>query len=561
MTESLNPSNKHNIGPADEKPAAVGMTEALALMGVPWLLLVVLLWAGSVPDLYACSLLGLAFVAAALAAWRALGGGRAELYLLVFLVAMSIFRIWYVVVVSNELSGDEALFWECSRRLDWCYVTKGPVAPFCIYCTRMLLGNTVLGVRAPAIILSFAGSLLLYLLGRRIYNQRVGILSAALLQVTPIYAFNSIGMTTDPPLIFFWLTSLLLMHWAWHSACRPAWILLGLSVGLGILSKYTMAIFFLPALGLMLTSSARSQLRTPWPYLAVILCLLIITPLVIWNAHHGWLNFFHNFGQTHLSKSNFVSFYCLAEFVGSQLGIVTPLLLPMMLWASVKLRRQDPLCFWLSIIPLALFLLKSLQGQVLANWALVCYLPGLISFSAYFLTPLPATNVHLRRLAKTAVAVAVAITIALHLVCFLPFPPGLDPLTKFRRGSAELGNIVAKLSEKLQPRRFIFSNDYMTASLLAFYIDGQPHTYCVNLGRRFNEFDVWPTFHDLHHYDAVLVIKGNLPMPDALQSQFTIYQKCLVKTLSTVGGIENTYSVFLCRDFRGMEKIVPTRYN
>ncbi len=561
MTESLNPSNEHNIGPAGEKPTAVGMAEALALLGALWLLLVLLLCVSRVHDLYACSLLGLTFVAAALAAWKTLGGGRAHLYLLVFLVAMGLFRIWYVVAIPNELSGDEALFWECSRRPAWCYVTKGPVAPFCIYCTTALLGNTLLGIRAPAIILSFAGSLILYLLGQRIYNQRVGILSATLLQVTPIYAFNSIGMTTDPPLVFFWLLSMLLMHWAFQSASGQAWVLLGLSLGLGILSKYTMAVFSLPALALLLTSPARRQLRTPWPYLAVILCLTLTIPLVVWNAHHGWMNFFHNIGQMHFSKAKLISFSSLAEFVGSQLGIVSPLLLPMMVWASVKLRRQDPFCFWFFVLPFALFLLKSLHGRVLANWALVCYLPGLIIFSAYFLPPQPATKLRLWRLARTAVNVAVGCTIVLHLVCFLPFPRGLDPLTKVRRGSVELGHIVANLSEKLQPRRFIFSNNYMTASLLAFYIDGQPHTYCVNLGRRVNEFDVWPTFHDLLHYDAVLVIKGDNTMPKALQSHFTSYEKCLVKTLSAVGGIENTYSVFLCRDFQGMEKIVPSRYN
>jgi undecaprenyl-diphosphatase len=356
-------------------------------------------------------------------------------------------------------------------------------------------------------------------------------------------------MTTDPPLVFFWLLSMLLMHWAFQSASGPAWVLLGLSLGLGILSKYTMAVFFLPALALLLTSPARRQLRTPWPYLAVILCLALAIPLVVWNYRHGWMNFFHNIGQTHSSKGSLISLASLAEFVGSQMGIVSPLLLPMML------------CFWYFVLPFALFLMKSLHGRVLANWALVCYLPGLISFSAYFLPPQSALNLRLRHLGRMAVNVAVGCTIVLHLVCFLPFPRGLDPLTKVRRGSAGLGQTVGKLSEELQSRRFIFSDNYMTASLLAFYVDGRPHTYCVNLGRRVNEFDVWPTFHDLLHYDAVLVLKGDCAMPKPLQDRFADYQKCLVRTLSAVGGIENTYSVFLCRDFRGMEKIVPTRYN
>jgi undecaprenyl-diphosphatase len=101
----------------------------------------------------------------------------------------------------------------------------------------------------------------------------------------------------------------------------------------------------------------------------------------------------------------------------------------------------------------------------------------------------------------------------------------------------------------------------MTASLLAFYVDGQPTTYCVNLDRRINEFDVWPTFHNLLGYDAVFVLRGDKNMPDQLQDRFQEYQKYLVRTTSTVGEIENIYSVFLCHDFKGMERVMPTRYN
>ena len=561
MTKSLNPSNERNTEPCDEKLITVRMGEALALLGVPWLLLVVLLWAGSVPDLYACSLLGLAFVAAALTVWKFLGGSRAELYLLAFLVAMSIFRIWYVVVVSNELSGDEALYWQYSRNLQWCYVTKGPGVAFCIWCTRMALGNTELGVRASAIILSFGSSLVLYFLGSRLHNPRVGLFSAALFQVTPIFAFYGIGMTIDPPFIFMWLLSLLLMHWAWKTASLLPWGLLGLAVGMGILCKYTMAVFFLPALLLLMFSPARRQLLSPGPYLALFLCLAVISPLVVWNSNHGWVNFFHNIGQTHISKGLQILPANFLAFVGSQLGIVTPLLLVMMVWATFKLRRQDPMSFWFSIPLLFLFLIKSLQGKVQANWALCCYLTGLISFSAYFLAPFSTLNIRRRRLTIAAIAVAVCCTIFLHVACLIPFPSNLDPFKKVRRGSVQLGHEVARLAQNLKPQRFIFSEKYMTASLLAFYVDGQPTTYCVNLDRQINDFDAWLTFHDLLHYDAVLVLQKDHAFPEQLQGRFIGYQKYLITTRSSLGGIENTYSVFLCHDFQGMEKIVPSRYN
>jgi len=539
----------------------IGTTKALLFFVGPWLIFAVMCAISTPRQVVPCWLFGIVFVAMGLIASKLLGAQRIVLYLLSFLVCLSLFRIWYIVGVPNELSGDEALYWQCSRYMDWCYVTKGPGVAFCIWCTRIALDNTELGVRAAAVILSFGSSIILYLLGSRLYNPKVGVLSAILFQVTPVFAFYGLAMTIDPPFIFMWLLSLLLMHWAWKTASPLHWVLLGLAVGMGILCKYTMAAFFLPALLLLMFSPARRQLLTPWPYLALILSLAVTSPLVLWNLNHDWVNLFHNIGQTQMSSGPHASLLDFLYFVGSQLGIVTPLLLVMMVWATFKLRRQDPMSFWFSIPLLFLFLIKRLQGKVQANWALCCYLTGLISFSAYFLAPFSTLNIRQRRLTIAAIAVAVCCTIFLHVACLIPFPSNLDPFKKVRRGSVQLGHEVARLALELKPQHFIFSNDYMTASLLAFYVDGQPVTYCANLDRRINEYDVWPTFHNLLHYDAILVISGERNMPEQLTDKFRDYQKHLVKTRSTVGGIEKIYSVFLCHDFKGMEQVVPTKYN
>ncbi len=556
--------NNTDTGPAGypkRTKGRVGVVKSVFLLGGLYIAFVVMCAVANPSQVVACWLFGLVFVAGGLVAWKLLGQSRPLLYLMAFLVTLSLFRIWYIVAVPNELSGDEALYWLCSRNLDWCFVTKGPGTPFCIWCTRMVLGNTELGVRAPAVILSFASSLVLYLLGKQLYNPSVGIFSAALLQITPIFSFFGIGMTTDPPLIFFWLLSLLLMYRAWKTASPLIWAALGISVGLGILTKYTMVVFFLPALLLLMFSPGRRQLLSPWPYLTMVLCLAVISPLILWDLHHGWINFFHNIGHTNISAGLRLSPMDFLGFVGSQLGVITPLLLVMMVWATFKLRRQDPLSFWFSIPLLFLFLIKSLQGKVEANWASFCYLTGMVSFSAYFLYGFPKLNIRLRRLTVAAVALAVCCTIFLHMACLITFPENLDPLKKVRCGSAQLGHEVARLAQNLKPQRFIFSNRYMTASLLAFYVDGQPATYCVNFGRRINQFDVWPTFHDLLGYDAVLVLQGDKNMPEQLQDRFQEYQKHLVRARSSVGDIENIYSVFICHDFKGAERVVPKRYN
>lgn len=534
---------------------------ALVFLFVPWAIFAGLCAISAGQQATNCLLLGLALTAVCLIVWRFLGSGRLELYMLTFLVSLALFRIWYLVGVPNELSGDEALYWTCSRHLDWCYVTKGPGVAFCIWCSRMLLGDTELGVRAPAIVFSLGSSLILYLLGRRLHCARVGILSAVLFQFIPIYAFLGLAMTTDPPFIFMWLLAMFFMYRAWQTGGVLSWVLTGLTVGLGIQCKYTMASFLLPAFLLLVFSSARRQLLTLWPYLGLIVCLATTIPLIMWNANHGWVNFFHNAGHTRVSSGLRILPGQFFEFVGSQLGIITPILLVMMVWAAVKLRGDDPLSFWFTIPLMILFMLKSAQGKVETNWALCCYPAGIISFSAYYAGRFKDLSAGLRRWTTAAIATAVCFTIFMHATCLIRFPEKMDPLRKVRLGSAGLGREVSRLTGELGPKYFIFTDKYMTSSLLSFYMDGHPATYCVNLDRRLNDYDFRPTFHNLTGYDAIYVTPGDRKMPEKLIDKFAQYEKRIVKTKSAVGGIENVYSVFICRDFRGMPVEMPTRYN
>jgi undecaprenyl-diphosphatase len=425
----------------------------------------------------------------------------------------------------------------------------------------MLLGDTELGVRAPAIVCSLGSSLVLFLLGRCLHSQKVGILSAAIFQFIPVYAFLSLGMTTDPPFVFMWLLALLFMLGAWRTGSALSWALAGLAVGLGIMVKYTMTAFLLPAFLLLIFSSARRQLLTPWPYLGLLVCMVTTSPLIIWNADHGWVNLFHNAGQTKVSSGLRIQPGQFLEFAGSQLGIITPVLLVMMVFAAVRLRRLDPLSFWFTIPLMFLFMLKSAQGKVETNWALCCYPAGIISFSAYFPGRFKELSVGLRRWTITAVAIAVCFTVLMHTACLITFPEKMDPLKKVRLGSVGLGVEVSRLTRELGPRYFIFSDRYMTSSLLAFYTGGHPTTYCVNLNRRINDYDFRPTFHNLIGCDAIYVIPGDRKMPEKLIDKFGQYEKRLVKTKSAVGSIENVYSVFLCRDFKGMAVEMPTKYN
>ena len=77
------------------------------------------------------------------------------------------------------------------------------------------------------------------------------------------------------------------------------------------------------------------------------------------------------------------------------------------------------------------------------------------------------------------------------------------------------GEEVSTIYEQMSSRRpvFIFSDKYQVSSELAFYVKGHPVTYCINLGRRMNQYDFWPGFDNLLHYDAIFVRTGDGRIP------------------------------------------------
>jgi hypothetical protein len=60
-----------------------------------------------------------------------------------------------------------------------------------------------------------------------------------------------------------------------------------------------------------------------------------------------------------------------------------------------------------------------------------------------------------------------------------------------------------------------FSDTYHVASSLSFYMEGNPQTYNPNLGRRKNQFDLWPGLQQFENlqYSGVFVKWGREKMP------------------------------------------------
>ena len=522
--------------------------------------------------------------------------------LLISLLGVSLFRIYYITHGVIDLSPDETHYWEWSRRLDLSYYSKGPMIAYLVTLGTAIFGDNAFGIRIMAVVSSALSSIFLYLLGKKLFDERTGLAAAVLMQVIPLYSAYGVLFTIDSPFIFFWVLSLYLF---WRAINRDAlsvmsnelkenahhasrithyglWLLLGSSIGFGLLTKYTMAFFYICALLFLLASKQhRRILLTKEPYISLALSLIIFSPVIIWNAAHDWVTLKHTAGQAHITGQwSAISEQWLkdfSEFLGSQIGIITPVLFFMIFYAIFRLQKsyrdsRSSFLFWFSIPIFAFFLLKSFQGKVQANWALPAYAAGFIAFSVVFISRWESIKKWIKWTVITGIFISLTITATAHYpalplklipIAIAHYPailqllPKIDPTkmdpTSRARGWKELGREVSRVSDELSKKGhfFIISDKYQVSSELAFYVKEQPVTYCVNLGRRMNQYDLWPGFNTLVNFNAVFVTIDDVQMPETVGTAFDKCEKRLFTVFSKDKKLRD-YSIFTCYNFKGM---------
>src|ERR1041384_4143199 len=170
-----------------------------------------------------------------------------------FILALTVIRL--SLLTTTDLEFDEAHYWMWSERLAPAYFSKGPAIAFAMRASTAVFGPNEFGVRFFSPILAAGTSLLLFYLGRRLFNATAALWAVVALNVTPIFNIGAFLMTIDALSVFFWLAAMFTFwlalekspHFSWY------WPFSGLLIGHGFLSKYTNAfelvsIFFVLAL-------------------------------------------------------------------------------------------------------------------------------------------------------------------------------------------------------------------------------------------------------------------------------------------------------------------------
>ena len=385
---------------------------------------------------------------------------------------------------SLGLGVDESYMVTAGRVLSLGYFDHPPASWWLSWAAAHLFGSeAAILVRLPFIALFALSTWLMFRLG--------GFWAALLLNLSPVF-----GVTTgtwvlpDGPLDCALLGAALCLLRALERGKLAWWLGTGLCAGLALFSKYS-AILTLAGAGIFLLTSPshRRLLATPKPWLALIIALLIFSPVLIWNAQHGWASFAFQGG-----RAEGLRFHPLAPLVtlaGEALFVLPWIWLPMMaVWIAALRRGPRDWRSWLlcclAAPPIVLFALISAWSsqRVLFHWAAPGYL---------MLFPLLGEAVasrmnqpQVRRLVwGTAAFVVLAVAVVATQVRF-----DWLPITAFVRRDPDLDAIdwtSLRDALALQPGTIIAVPNWRDAGKIAYALGPQVTTLCLNRdGRQFN---------------------------------------------------------------------------
>lgn len=149
--------------------------------------------------------------------------------------------------------------------------------------------------RLPFIALGAGSSWLMFALTRSLFGERAGMWAALAFNLSIFFCLVAGNwMLPDGPLNFFLLAAGLALSplAKAQQLSITRWAIAGLLAGLAALSKYHGLIFIAGAFAFLAASDdGRRLLRTPGPWLAGLIAAAIFSPVLIWNARHGWVSF------------------------------------------------------------------------------------------------------------------------------------------------------------------------------------------------------------------------------------------------------------------------------
>jgi 4-amino-4-deoxy-L-arabinose transferase-like glycosyltransferase len=416
------------------------------------------------------------------------------------IAAMTVMRAIYASLI--DLRTDEAYYWTWSKEDVLSFLDHPPMIAWFIRLGTAVFGDTHFGVRFAGILAMLVTQLLLADIVRRVtHDLRAIVLAILMPEAALYYGLLMAKVSPDIALIPFAVAMIWALVRLVESNDSRWWLVAGVFAGLSLLSKFT-AVMLLPAVAaFMLVPDWRWRwLRSPDPWLAALIALILFLPVLIWNAEHAWASF--RFQLVRATATHEISLRTVGDYIGLQFGLVGFVLLPVVLsglaltaWRGY--RTREPVAILLStsvIVPFLYFFWKSLTLRVGDTWPMFMWPIGFAA-TAINIAMLPREGWPAWMIKSTISWANTAVVTGLIMVALVFLYSVAAPWNFFGQadpigGEAGYEEVVARAQAELPKigATWIATTDYRTYAMLRWYFNGRVPVVQINERGRFQGF-------------------------------------------------------------------------
>jgi 4-amino-4-deoxy-L-arabinose transferase-like glycosyltransferase len=458
-----------------------------------------------------------------------------------------------------ELTNDEAQYALYGYYLDWSYFDHPPLVGW-LNAFILQFSDTEFALRIWPLLLAALTSFLLYVFTREIFPAEspwIGTVAVLLYQASIISQVFALAMLPDTPLIPIALTAIWLLFRALKGNQQHLWIYIGVLFGLAGLAKYTAVTLVITAILGIVIFKAHKTLLTKWPWIAIAIATLVISPILYWNIQHDWISVSYqlNHGAPDVSwKFNNLLVSQISQFLAYSPAIYVFGLLAV--FSSLKNNSgntNEKYILVFSLPVLLLFAWMSGYQRTLPHWTALGWIA---------LTPLTAKwlvqhwqSKGVRITSYLSFSYSFILILAFHLLLsttLLPFSDNKHPLEDIYGWKMVAGEAVILQKQMANENKtqtpVIFTGNWSQFSRLAWY--ARPAAVQVT-DQRYEQSDIW-------YGSATIGSNGVLVVPPKYKntesSGLNKFDHCeIYKNVSQKlnNKVAATYELYKCYNFKG----------
>ena len=234
------------------------------------------------------------------------------LFILAFALANILFHL---LLPEYGYHRDEMYYVAIADGFSFSNLDMPPVSPLYLKLFLVLFGHSLKVVHLAA---SMCGSLVIVfssLIAKELGGRRYAlILTGTFLIWSGIVIFGSLYSYDDVSFVL-WAAVLYLIIRMLNGADQRLWLLVGLLLGIGMLTKLTILFIGLAIFFSLWMIPERRWYKQPWIWIGALIALLCAIPYVLWQASHGW--YFLSYASTYAGRTSHAS--PILEFLWNQL--------------------------------------------------------------------------------------------------------------------------------------------------------------------------------------------------------------------------------------------------